>query len=253
MAYGRGTRAKRLTKNRVYRKKPTARNQQNQIATLAKSIGTLQKQTRELKNWGTWSRTHAAVPVGAALNPVTKLDFMDKSNWLEVFNDPNINTLKSKFHLTSFYMDISIYPSTANYIVDMTVFIVSLRPAVATKIITETLNMTQLTSVNDYVQVGGLAMLNRDRYIIHHCKRTQTHARTVTSGTVLEDRAFHRYSVRKPWKKTLSSAVGNWQQVDDNDVNPASRLYMLVVNNNTGPGLAKYPTVSVNCIFKGYS
>jgi hypothetical protein len=147
-------------------------------------------------------------------------------------------------------VDFKIEPANEEDLIDMTMFIVSLKRDNARKVHVETTNMQQLIENTDYVTESGKALLNFGRYNVHMVKRLQTF--TDSTGDP-QSRGFTRGYFKKRLNWTLRSASGDWSSsIQDTEWPLDKRLYIIIFNNNSSLD-AETPTLSLVSLWSGFN
>lgn len=253
---------------RTYRSKKTYRStnkyaQRKQINSVAKQVRTLRSQSRKLIKLGSAENSLQIQ------NPVKVIEFTDPALLTRIFDDTPAayQSLKSRLYLDKVNLDFTIQPGTEWSQIDMTVFIVSLKKNSARDVLSDTSNMSSFTLERDYWDwsnslgvPSGHTLLNLRRFNVHyvkrmHTKRITTVQATTTNGTTSGQNEYKYYpdsgaesQVRKHVKlnlvgKSFYNSSGPWHQLTKDTVNPTSRLFMLIFNNNYSSD-GEYPVIS---------
>ncbi len=237
---------RKLTAKKVYKKKPSARNQQQQIATLAKQVNQLKRHDEVTKIRSTWN----VGITGAVMLPYDIVDLsMLPSTRTEIFSKPSATSGLSKFKMTGLGIDYKLEPFNEEAAIDCTLFIVSIKSDVQTRVWDDTGGMNTIDLNLDYVSLNGKAFMNLDRYKVHFIKRIQT--AEAGNGDQVSGGWTRGYKKIKA-SHTIKNATGNWTSVSDNDFPVIARYFAITFNNNNAFD-GEYPQQSFNCVYTGYS
>lgn len=249
MAYARKYRKRKLTANNVYRRPTNAKSQQKQIATLARRTNRLSQTIKEVHIYGQFTTQLTNLILNGAY--VIRPFHPRQGARSAVFNDQLAIQKAKGFKFTKYNMDMLIQPYTEPQHIDMTVFIVSLQPAVAKKVHNETNNMTTLTAGVDFHTVANsLTLVNQGRFKIHAVKRIQTF-KSYTDNTP-QTRGFHRLYFKRRCTNKVINESGTWVEVDDVEYPLLGRQYVIVFHNNSTMD-AQHPSLSFNCLWSGHT
>lgn len=250
------------TTRRRYSKKRAAKYrsvnkyaQRKQIRSVARQVRMLRAQSRKLIKLGSAENSK---PIA---NPVTVVEFTDLTKLTRIFDDTGASyeSTKSKLYLDKLNVDMKIHPATEWSQVDMTLFIVSLKPASARDVLNDTNNMTTFQNEVDYWDWSntlgvphGHTLLNLRRFNVHMIRRISTGRLTTVqavhvdgstnggthnfaahpdSGYEQQHRIYKKLNlVGKNW--AIKNSTGPWTALDNNTMDPTSRLWLLIFNNN---------------------
>lgn len=228
--------------------------QRKQIRSVARQVRILRAQSRKLIKLGSAENSKQIS------NPVTVVEFTDLTKLTRIFDDTGASyeSTKSKLYLDKLNVDMKIHPATEWSQVDMTVFIVSLKPASARDVLNDTNNMTTFQNEIDYWDWSnplgvphGHTLLNLRRFNVHMIRRISTNRLTTvqatqTNGTTSGQNEYKYYAdsgyekqhriykklnlVGKNW--AIKNSSGPWTSLDNNTMDPTARLWLLIFNNN---------------------
>jgi len=241
-------RSKKLTASKVYRQGKSASTQQRQIATLSRKVNKVARSQAQGRIYGQFC-TNASLNIGSpylirAVQP-------GPGARIPVFDTSSDVGETDHFKFTKVNMDILIQPANEANVIDMTFFLVTLKPDTMKQTNVETSFMTTLESdVHFRSFSNSLTYVNTSIFKIHMCKRIQTFE-NYTDGTP-ETRGFHRIYKKMRVNMDIKSNGSNWTSVTDNEWPLDQRYYFLIFNNNSVADL-QYPTISYNCLWSGYA
>ena len=179
-------------------------------------------------------------------------NIVGSSGWFKVFGS-NANAEESRvLKVNSVNIQYQLYPSSEESLVDHTVMILTPK---SKKVFDEVFNpitgAITLTNDTDYVMIQGVALINKQRFKIHHYKRNMTVMQDGGSGT--QDLAYPipmnmcKVNLKLGWK--VKNTLGPWTDVDTNSLPHWMRLFMVVFNNNSALDL-EYPALKYTALFK---
>lgn len=251
MAYHRRRRSQAATKAKIRYKKPSAKNQKNQIASLKHQIDVINKKVTSTL----YTIQHSHQITGNLTSPLSANALIDPGTWGQVFSDTSFQSSGGgKYTGYRLAIDFRITPRTEHQSVNFTVFLAYPKNI---KIVNEcggaaAATCTALQSNRDYVFYGGLTLLNKKRWGIVKCWRMTTlPVVTESAGTeyINATKANRRYcNIRNPLK--VNNRVNNWNQMSAWDIKPKQRLHLFVFNDNLS-ALEGSPTINVQCLMSG--
>lgn len=237
---------RRLTANKVFKRRPTARNQQYQIATLARKVNRVHKTLAVQKDYIQFNYEQTGVLVTSQKNGVYKL--IDPDNWTQVFHTDTTQEVKHNFKIQSVALDLQLEANTEPDLVTFTLYVFKLRKDMADRLVNETADLSQFQNNIDYVWNGGMALLNRNRYEILAVKRMHTQTAADHNNDDYDIRGPHRFYRKFKSNMLIKKQVDRWEHNLTTDRTPIeSRIYMVLFNNNSssieGSPMLRYTTL----------
>lgn len=215
----------------IISKSGSAKNQKAQILALSKKVNSNSRKLSAVR----YTLQHAQNHSGSLVTPYIAAALIQPASWGQVFGSATEvgggkytgNKLKLDFHLT---------PRTEHDRVDCTVIFCSPKNS---KVVAETGGATSTTClplVNvDYVLWSGMALMNKKRWNVHKVFRISSMP-IVTTGAggteyINSSRENRRFFTMDNSLK-INSRTGNWNTINDHEVNPNQRLHCYVFNDN---------------------
>ena len=256
MAYGKRKRlsrnSRRITARKVYRRKPTARNQQHQIARLARKVNKVSKTLSVARDWQIWSRSQANVPLTAPSSGVVRL--IDPTNWDEKFISQTVpDDMKHNFKMTSLALDLMIEAATEPDLCTFTVYVFKLKKDVADRLVNTQNDLSTFSVDKDYINVNGMALLNRNKYDVLMCRRLFTEKHEDKGNEFRSVRGPHRIYKKFKIATLLKNTMDKWDNGLTTDKVPIDqRMYMIIFNDNAS-SLEGSPYFSYSSLITGYA
>ena len=162
----------------------------------------------------------------------------DVSSWSAIFENPQLTDNKQKMKMLSLGIDNLITCHSEISPITMTYFVVSLKPGFGAKKLVEEAgeNLTSLVADKHYSLLQGMAMVNKDYFRIHYCKRVLTTAVEYTSAETGGSNplsTFKRFYHKIKFPRWLNDGESSWEGMNSNAVPLGSRLYCLIFNDNS--------------------
>lgn len=253
--YGR-KKSRKLTAGKVYKRKPSARNQQSQIATLARKTNKIAKTLAASKDWQLWKYESGNIAITSPRTPMKRL--IDPGTWSQVFiSTPAmaIDDLHHNFRVVSLTLDLVLLPYTEEDLVTYTFFVFKIKKDVADKIVNGQNDLASFIDNQDFVMNNGTAMLNRNKYETVYSRRFMTEQYTDASNNVKHPsgqlgpkRFYKKFKCGFNFKNTM----GKWnEELGLGKVPPHERLYMTIFNNNAS-SVEGSPTYKYATLVAGY-
>lgn len=225
-------RKNRNLKKSIAWKKPTAKNQKNQLYSLAKQVSTLQKVQKTLREYGRYGIEESGnIATGAFSSGVTTYNLTKPDLWSNIFDNPADLNAKFKCKILSYKIDNFFSSGTHTKPIDYTYFVVSLKSNTANSVLYDTNNnLANVVDGRHFSKVGGLIMLNRKYFNIHKVRKftlTATEYTDAASGGSNPQTTFKRFSMKVKLPRMLTGDQYSWKGLTENDIKPASRLYIL--------------------------
>ena len=234
------------------RRKPSkitslAKGKRTPIATLAKSVKSIQRQIK---------KDHIYLNYGQTFNQsvsgdVTVFQLSQLSAWNQIFGTTANDGIYNKIQHTSFGMDM--YLSLENTInesdtIGFTLFLVSLKDDIGQNFSPAT-GLLNLVPNFHYTQVGGMTLLNKKVFNIHKVKRcTLTNHGTALSAPSAQSmggtdwRGYWKCSVRK----SILNPYGDWRALTA-PPDPSSNYFLLCFNDDSVLDLQS-PNIKINVV-----
>ena len=250
MAYARRNRrsSKKLTANRVYRKRPTASNQQHQIATLAKKVNKVSKTLTVQRDYKIFSTENSGTVVQSGFVGIYHL--INPDNWAERFHTDATAETKHCFRITSVALDVKLTAHTEHSLITHTLYVFKIKPDVRSKVINSQNDLVTFTDNQDFIWNGGMALLNRNKYDVVLCRRFFTEKNGADEGhTRGPGRCYKKFKTNC----LIKNSMDEWQRNLTKDIiPPKDRLYMALFNDNTS-GDNENPLLTFTTLATGYA
>jgi len=261
MAYGRsyvnrGPRRSRRTARSTVRGKPKAYKNKSAILTLSKKVNSLKNDIKTVKTPVQYyieeSRT---VDSEIETFELVKPNQLVSGGWLRCFSEGTVPPLKERAEFNKLTLNFVMNSDTEPALIDHTVFLVSLYNTNGKKVLDETTNLSIFDENVDMIRMAGLVNLNRGRYNIHKVWRMRTSAQITEGATGLHLYDSQSDHNRKYYKQKVSlkfrNTTGEWDQIQNDDVEYNNRFYLLCFNNNTDS--AKNPRFRYSALWSGHT
>lgn len=237
---------RRLTANKVFKRRPSARNQQYQIATLARKVNQVHKQIAIQRDYIQFKTEQTGTLVTSPKNGVYKL--IDPDNWTQVFHTDGTQEVKHHYKIKSVALDLQLEANTEPDLCTFTLYVFKIRRDMADRLVNETADLNQFLINVDYVWNGGMALLNRNRYEILGVKRLHTEQAADHNNEDYDIRGPHRYYKKFKTSMLIKKTADQWRHDLTTDRTPIeSRIYMVLFNNNAtsieGSPMLRYTTL----------
>ena len=254
MAYGNRSRTfKRTTRN--YRRTP-ARTSKNKgaIIRLQKRVAKIAYKQRERTLSLMFSKEddyNLASSYNIRQLFVPK-NIVGSTGWFQVFGSNQNATESRVLKVNSVNIQYQLYANTEEALIDHTVMILTPK---SKKVFDEVFNPVTgaitLTNNTDYVMLQGMALINKNRFKVHHYKRNMTVQQDGGSGTQEVGYPLPmnicKVNLKLGWK--IKNTLGAWTDVDTNSLPHWMRMFMVVFNNNSAIDL-EYPAIKYTALFK---
>lgn len=239
---------------RILRGKPTINKNKSAIYTLTKKVNQIAYKQRERTLKLMFSKQddfNLASSYNIRQLFVPK-NIVGSTGWFQVFGT-NTNASESRcLKVDSVNIQYQLYPSSEESLIDHTVMILTPK---SKKVFDEVFNPVTgaivLTNNVDYVMIQGVALINKDRFKVHHYKRNMTVQQDGGSGT--QELGYPipsnicKVNLNLGWK--IKNTVGPWTDVDTNTLPYYMRMFMVCFNNNSAIDL-EYPALKYTVLFK---
>lgn len=226
------------SKASILYKRPSARNQQHQLAALAKQVSMLHKGQRRLTtkiNYTmAWDNNVSANYFAQSL--------VQPQSWSSVFGESENVIEAQRINITSVNIDWLLSPGRESAQIDYTVFLISARN---NKVFQETSALTAFQNnpngQQDYTD-QPITFMNPKRFKIHKKWRVQTSgittkviASTVGDVNVVNSNQAPRRWLKMPFKRYMQNNANqeSWKQIDDDDIPISCGLAIVAFNNNS--------------------
>lgn len=241
------------TKWKIATRKPTARNQKYQIASLNNKVNKIASITRQLTYVMTQKHDgNTTLPA----NGYRSIALNALSTWTEVFTDSQ--SAGNKYKGIRFSLDFHMEPNDCLKSFDTTVFICYPKTQ---KVVNDCQGATQPALMpvldTDYTLNGGQAYLNKKRWNIVRVYRmctlpiiTMSDAANFTNRT----RQNRKYLKIKNPLNYVNRAGTVWgtNKPDDWDIKHSQRLQMFIFTDSVSPAAAR-PSLYYSCLQTGYT
>lgn len=245
------------SKASIYGKRPSARNQQHQLAALSKQVSMLQKGQRKL--------TVRSMYTNAWDNNISANYFIKSlvqpQSWSSVFGEGQNVAEAQRLNISKVSIDWLMSPGRESAQIDYTVFLISARNV---KVWNETAGLTTLQNnpngQQDYTD-QPITFMNTKRFKVHKTWRVQTSGITTkvlgtvpaTDVNVVNTGKSARRYHKMPFKRYLQTSIGqeSWSQIDDDDVPISCGLAIVAFNNNSALDLEN-PNFRGTALFSCY-
>ncbi len=226
-------------------KKPTARNQQEQIAALAeKTRENSRKLATQLYTVHHFHRIRGDI-ASSATAPFVSVPINNLSALTQIFGDPS-ESLGGKYTGRGITFDFNIVPADNMTQIDMTAFIIRPRnQKVALDANLAGSNSLALADGTDYVTNDGICYMNKKRWHVDaHYKMSTLPLQTQQAAPPGVWQGSMKVIKRKYTGKNvlkINNRVGTWNTGLDWSVNASQRQFLVVFHDNLGtpiPSLA---------------
>jgi len=244
------------TAKSIIRKGTSAATQKKQILAISKkvaSLGRIVDTTRTPVQYYIEESRALDSPLEAF--PLTKPNQLVGGGWVRCFSEGTVPPLKERASFHKLTLNFVMNADSEPALIDHTVFLVSLYNSNGKKVSDETFGCSVMEENVDTVRMAGLVNLNRARYNIHKVWRMRSSAQITEgpTGTHLYDaqshhnRKYHKQSVSVNFRNT----TGEWDQIQNDDVQYNDRYFLLCFNNNTESSLN--PKFKYSALWSGYT
>lgn len=243
---------KTLSKSSILSKKPTADVQRKQILELKRNQDGLKRKVNMRNMHGIFNKNHDVAVTSNYVHMQLLLPTSQpgESAMAQVFQTDSSILSRQTFLVKSIKCIYKVYPNNEEEPVDCTVTCIAPK---SRKILNETYSpltgALSLVQGTDYVINNGLTLVNKQRWTLHHYRRTMTVGQDGDLGTQFPIRSNSgSFTIKKDWK--LYNRTGNFDDIPSNDLPAHQRVFLVVFNNNSGVDL-EWPKFKHNTLIQG--
>jgi len=201
---GRRPHPKTLSKTSILSKKPTAAVQRKQILELKRNQDGLKRKVNMRNMYGIFNKNHDVAVTSNYVHMQLLLPTSQpgESAMTQVFQTDSSILSRQTFLVKSVKCIYKVYPNNEEDPVDCTITCIAPK---SRKILNEVYNpltgALSLASGTDYVINNGLALINKQRFTLHHYRRTQTVAQDGLDDSPFPIRSNSgSFKIQKNWK-----------------------------------------------------